>query len=164
MGLIPTNYENKIFLRENVEQNVRCMPKFQKKEMMRKVVKVAKSPRRHAHKRFDFQIKLTSSEGELVYGSIIQPDYIVILFLTKDSLTILSVVLIARLRATTKKIGCELVNDFHISDTEITHIFSVIDHNKSIIWRIERMHRSTNDRIHIEGFEMIPDVIRRTYH
>ncbi len=164
MALIPRKYKNTIFLRENVEKNIRYMPRFQKTSMMKRVVKVLKSSRRRVHTRFNFQIELTSSEGKLIYGSIIEPDYIVILSLTENTLTILSIVLVARLRATIKKTGCKLVNDYHVVGTEIIHVFSAIDQDKNIIWKIERMHHVTNARIHIEGFKMVPEVIGRTYH
>lgn len=141
--LIPMKLRNSVCVRENVETNLRCLNRPEKKELWRAIYKLTKTSTFYLRNTLQHYLRLNVAQEVVVYGAIIRSSFMAVVKIVKQKLFLLSVICKRRLLSSSSSSGCVLVDDIYQIGPHVLHVFSGVDEQKNVVWRWEGRHQQS---------------------
>jgi hypothetical protein len=142
--LIPMKLRNSVCVRDNVEINLQCLNKPERKELWRAMYKLTKTSTFFLHNSLQHYLRLNVAQEVVVYGAIIRSSFMAVVKIVKQKLFLLSVICKRRLLGSSSSSGCVLVDDVYQTGPHVLRVFSGVDEQKNVVWRWEGRHQQSN--------------------
>lgn len=156
-SLVPTELSGIVFLRENVETNLRTLNRPSRKELWRAISKIVKKRSLfHAARNLDQSIRIPAKNGVAVFGTIVRAAFVAIVRIVDRTLTLLSVIDCKRLQNSKNEPSCTLVDESFDSVDVQSRVFAAVGPEKYIVWWHEMRTRIGNHRLHVAAEMVIP--------
>lgn len=136
--LVPLKLRNEVFVRENVEQNLKSLSEIDREDLWKAVRTILDTSLAKLPRVLDQHVRENVAGTIVVFGSIVTRKFIAIIKVIKRRVYLLSVIGMKRLYHSTRDHNCMLIADTWEKGGEKLEVSVELTADKDIIWKWQK--------------------------